>query len=155
MHGYASVQGQNGWFYQTKTQSGGWSNLALFNDEVQAWLEDGDPTNAWVSRIEMCTLLPGVTVARTWQAKRAGSVAVRGRALKSYAVGAVARVQITLNDRVIWEAQTIAAADREGAETNLDNLAVEKGDMIRFEVQGAADGLMDAISWAPTIAYFG
>lgn len=155
MHGFSGVQGQNGWFYQMKTQSGSWSNLAHFNDEVQAWLADGARVNAWVSRIELCTLLPGVTVARTWQAERVGSVAVRGRALKSYAEGAVATVQITLNDRVIWEPQTIAAGDWEGVETNLDNLAVEKGDVIRFEVQDAADGLMDAVSWAPTIGYIG
>ncbi|MHB1357618.1 MAG: hypothetical protein ACYCZF_16740 [Anaerolineae bacterium] len=154
MHGFSAVRGQNGWCYQVKSGSGGWFNLAQFSDELQTWLDAGDPCSTWVSRMEQCTLLPDVSVARTWQAERAGVVAIRGRAMKTYAEGAVAKVRITQNDRVIWRSKRVAAG-WEGVETNLDNLVVAQGDLIRFEVSGAADGMMDAVSWAPTIAYIG
>lgn len=154
MHGFAGVQGQNSWFYQIKTCCGGWTDLAKFSDEEQAWLADGASPSAWIGRCELCTLKPNVTVARTWQAERAGTISIRGRALKSYAVGAAVTVQITLGDRVIWGPQTVTAGGSwEGVETNLDDLAVQEGDMLRFEVQGAANDIKDAVSWAPTVAY--
>ncbi|MCE5260062.1 MAG: hypothetical protein LLG44_13545 [Chloroflexi bacterium] len=155
LHGYSGVQGQNGWFYQIRTAQGGWSNIAEFNAEQRAWIADGAEAAAWISMAETCTLQPAVVAARAWQAERAGKVAVRGRAFKAQTSGAQAAVRITLNDRVIWEAQAVSTGSWDGAETNLDNLAVEKGDTLRFEVQGAANGLSDAVSWAPTIAYIG
>ena len=155
MNGFSGVQGQSDWFYQTRSPHGPWSNLVRYSDELHAWLSDEVPINAWVSRIEQCTLLPDTTVARTWRAEQAGVVAVRGRAVKSYAEGAPATVQITLNNQVIWGPQTISAGDWDGVETNLDGLTVGQNDLIRFEVSGAADNLMDAVSWAPTIGYIG
>jgi len=138
-----------------KAKSGGWTNLAAYSDEYGAWFSGGEQVSAWVDRTEQCVLLPDTTVARTWQAERAGSVAIRGRAMKSYIVGAEAKVRITQGDRVIWRSRRIAAGDHEGVEAILDNLAVAKGDIIRFEVTGTAEGMMDAVSWAPPIAYIG
>jgi hypothetical protein len=153
IHGFGKLQGENNWFYQTRTQNGAWTNLARFNTEWNVWDTGTTSPGAWVSMVEQCTIVTDTTVARTWQAERAGIVAVRGRALKSYPQGAPATVQITLNDRVIWEPQTVTAGDWEGVESNLDNLSVAKGDMIRFEVLGAVNSLMDAVSWAPTVAF--
>jgi len=150
IHGFAGEQGQNGWYYQIRTGSGDWRDLVRFSDERRAWLADG---NAWISSMELCTTDPDIAVARTWRAERAGTVAIRGHALKTYHTGADATVQITLNDRVIWGPRRLAASDREGVEGHLDGLTVAAGDLIRFEVQDAAANPADAVSWAPTIAY--
>jgi hypothetical protein len=155
IHGFANVQGQNGWCYQQRTGEGAWANLQNYSEEYSAWMSGGAEASSWVGYTEQCTMLPNVAVARTWQAERAGVVAIRGRAFKSYSEGAVAKVRITQGDKVIWRSHRITAAGREGVETNLDNLQVAQGDLIRFEVTGAAENPMDAVSWAPTVAYIG
>jgi hypothetical protein len=153
IHGFSGEQGLNGWRYQMRGASGDWRDLVAFDEEQQTWSANGDPSAAWVSAMELCTTDPGVTAARTWQAERAGTVAIRGCALKTYGEGADATVQISLNDAIIWGPQQLVAGDWDGAEAHLDGLKVAAGDLIRFEVRGRAGGPRDAVSWAPTVAY--
>ncbi|MHB9034034.1 MAG: hypothetical protein ACYC6L_13425 [Anaerolineae bacterium] len=145
------AQGENGWQYQVKQGAGAWTNLEQLADGK--WSNLAGPLKAWISRFELCTLQADLAVARSWQAPRAGKVSVRASALKSYPTGANAEVQLTLNDAVIWGPQTCVPGKLEDVECHLDGVTVAAGDMLRFEVRGAAADARDAVSWAPTIAY--
>ena len=153
IHGFAEAQGQGGWRHQWRTGSGDWADLPQYDPALQAWRAEGGPEDAWVGAIELASTRPDVTVARVWQAERDGTVAIRGCVLKTYATGADATVQITHNDSPLCGPLDVAASDRAGIETHLDGVAVQAGDLIRFEVRGAANNPADAVSWAPTIAY--
>lgn len=153
IHDFADIQGQGGWRYQWKVASGDWADLGSYDAAERVWRDRGERSAAWVSAVEMGCAGPDVSVARVWRAVRAGTVAIRGYALKSYADSAAADVQITRNGVVLWGAQTVAADARDGVETHIDGLQVAAGDLIRFEVCGAGAAPQDAVSWAPTIAY--
>jgi hypothetical protein len=47
----------------------------------------------------------------------------------------------------------ITGKDRVGYATDLDNVSVASGDMIRFEVSANGDSTYGTTSWTPSIAY--
>ncbi|MCE5260063.1 MAG: hypothetical protein LLG44_13550 [Chloroflexi bacterium] len=153
--GFAGVQGQKGWRYQVRMQEDKWTDLPYYDSAKKIWRMSADDALAWVSAFEQFAAQADWAVARAWQAPAAGKVAIRSRLLKTYAGGSKVPTQITLNGRAIWGPQACSAKEREGSEANLDNLAVQAGDMLRFEVGGPAGWIIDAVSWAPTIAYIG
>ena len=73
--------------------------------------------------------------------------------LYTSAGGATVRLQISKNDEALWGPQECMGEERDGYEINLEGVAVEAGDVIRFEVSGPGGFITDGLSWAPTIAY--
>ena len=57
----------------------------------------------------------------------------------------------------IWPSQggrqLVAATDQMGYPTQMDNIQVAAGDMIRFEVHSNGDKSTDAVSWTPSVGY--
>ncbi|MFF3395070.1 hypothetical protein ACFYW1_29555 [Streptomyces sp. NPDC002669] len=85
--------------------------------------------------------------ARTWTAPRSGSVNLRGFALPTAASDSTASVALTLNGRRLagpWD-----GIDASGQATNVDDLRVRAGDVIRFETAAGSA----PVSWAPAIGY--
>jgi hypothetical protein len=150
---FGTSQGTNQWSYQS-TAGGGYSNLA-FDGVNYRW---GTANR----QIRQFSMLPDVSgwVARAWTAPKAGSISLRGRVLKSDASsgdGVLAR--ITKNEVMIWpttgNAQVIAFNDQTGTDSNLDDVTVAAGDVIRFEVSsgGAGNVAGDLTSWSPAVGY--
>ena len=60
------------------------------------------------------------------------------------------------NSTLIWPSeskQLIPRAEQVGYATDVDDVQVAAGDVIRFEVHGNGDGVNDAVSWTPSIGY--
>jgi hypothetical protein len=151
---YSSTQGTNQWGYQYYNGSG-WSNLSY--DSTNAWW---GTSSGYVNRFES---LPNATstnwVAHTWTAPKSGTVSIRGRVLKTVTGGDGVSVRITKNGTQIWPvsggAQSLGASDQTGYATDLDNITVSSGDVIRFEVNdgGSSSNTSDLTSWNPSIGY--
>jgi hypothetical protein len=152
---FGTVQGTNRWSYQATT-GGAYSNLTFDNVNYRWGTAN--------SHIRQFSILPdacnGCWIARAWTAPKAGTLSLRGRVFKnetSSGDGVLAR--ITRNGTVIWpstgSAQAIAFNDRSGFDTNLDNITVSVGDVLRFEVNngGANNAGGDLTSWVPGIGY--
>jgi hypothetical protein len=98
-------------------------------------------------------------LARTWTAPYEGTIAVRGWIVARESPGDGIQARITLNGSLIWPftagSQAIAAGDRVGVATRLDDIAVVAGDRLRFEVGAgpAGDNTGDLTSWSPSLAY--
>ena len=152
---FSSVQGQNNWSYQYNAGSS-WANISPYDSVNARW-----GSNGYVSRFN---LLPDTCsscwIARAWTASTAGSISLRGRALKYDSNGGDGvKIRITKNGSVVWPTngtpQAIGASDLSGYNTNLDDLAVNAGDVVRFELNNGGNGnaTNDLLSWAPTVAY--
>jgi hypothetical protein len=101
-------------------------------------------------------------VARVWVAPHDGRVDVRGQVLKSDAGGGAgvdAAINLVSGRNVVhlWPAngsiQFIAGDDQLGQATDVSNISVHAGDMIRFEVTAVGQNLYDTVSWTPSVAY--
>ena len=49
--------------------------------------------------------------------------------------------------------QLIAGTDQVGYATDVDDIQVVGGDVMRFEVHATGNSAPDAISWTPSVAY--
>jgi hypothetical protein len=152
--GFGSTQGAGGWGYQTFNGTS-YSNLSF--DSTNGWW---GTSAGYVSRFDQLpTASSTAYVARTWTAPKAGTVSLRGRVFKNDTTGDGVRARITHNGTKIWptagSTQSISAADRTGVATDVDNISVAAGDVIRFEVNAGASGANggDLTSWAPGIGY--
>jgi hypothetical protein len=154
---FASTQGAGGWSYEG-FDGVRWSELA-YNVANDTW---GGPS-AGVRRFDT---LPGACAtcwtARTWLAPSSGTVSVRGHiqhADERAGDGVLARV--TRNGSAIWPAtltpMLISSTDDTGMDANLDLIAVQAGDRIRFELNAGAlgDNASDTTSWSPSVGYTG
>ncbi len=150
---FAAAQGQNGWRYQVRTSGGDWQDLPFYDEARQVWTYDEDDKLAWISRHEMFAAEPGTSVARAWKVPAAGKLAIRGRAVKTYAGGAQVQLRITQNGQDLWSHLECSGKERDGYEVVLDDVPVTEGDIIRFEVTGPAGWIADGVSWAPTLGY--
>ena len=98
-------------------------------------------------------------VARAWVAPHAGTIAVRGWALKNALGGDGVMLRITQDRTQVWPREqgwcNLDGNDGNGLATYLDDLTVEQGDTIRFEVAAgsSSDNTADLLSWSPTVAY--
>jgi hypothetical protein len=155
VHGFGGEQGMGNWRYQTRPMGGTWRHMAQYDGERQAWLEGEPGKVAWISPYELCNPVVDTELARVWEAPRGGPVAVRGRAVKWQPDGAAASVRVTLNGKLLLHEQAVPVGDWAGIEANLDEVEVQAGDLLRFELAGTANNESDAISWAPTVAYVG
>jgi len=164
---FSTTQGKNQWRYMYETSGSTWADMPLYSayDHNGAWETS---QSQYVSAFNLdpgsCTnSCEGVGVARVWIATHAGTVSIRGRALKANGQsGTVATATVNLvsgrNVVQIWPTQgrqVISGVEQAGSATDLDNIQVAAGDMIRFEVHPSADGGTDVVSWTPSIGYMG
>jgi len=153
LNDFCGTQEAKGWRYQVLPADGEWQDLPVYDEARQAWCYAADDSRAWISRFEQFAAEAGAAVARAWQAPVDGTLAIRSRALKTYAGGARVVLEITKNDEPVWGPQACLGDEREGHVADLDGLDVQAGDVIRFVVSGPAGWLVDGVSWAPTLAY--
>jgi hypothetical protein len=161
---FSDTQGKNQWRYMYEVPDSTWSDLPRYTPATDngAWLA---PAGQYVSAFNLapatCAGHCSGGVARVWVAPHAGSVSIRGRVLKSDAFGrgvnaSISRVSNGTISRLWPESggpQLIAKGDHTGYATDIDEIHVEEGDMIRFEVQATGDGSHDVVSWTPSVGY--
>lgn len=148
---FFGVQGYKNWYYQSYDGSS-WSNLS--------WTSPGYFGSS-SSNITLFDTLPDATsthkIARAYIAPFTGSVQIRGWAFLPYNNygGDGVRIKITKNGTTIWGSQTIGGSDTSGYATNVSNVWVNVGDIIRFEVDcgSSNNNSYDNVSWIPTVAY--
>ncbi|MHB1484840.1 MAG: carbohydrate binding domain-containing protein [Saccharofermentanales bacterium] len=149
---FLGTQGANNWSYQSYNGSS-WSNLSY--DSTNGFY---GTTSNFISRFET---LPDATsthmTARTYTAPYSGIINIRGWAYLPYnnQGGDGVRVKITKNGTTQWGTQTISGTNTTGYSTNVNDLEVDAGDVIRFEVDcgSSSNNSYDNVSWIPTIAY--
>lgn len=127
--------------------------MTSYDTKQQAWVAGKGAQQSWIGRYEQHSPEIASKTALGWKAPFTGQITIRGRALMSNVEGGEITIQITRNEKVIFEPHTLGLNDRDGIETNIQMLNVTKGDLIRFESSGAAKYSNDAVSWASTIAY--
>ena len=164
---FSSVQGKNQWRYMFEPAESAWTDMTEFSPT--------DFNGAWeVSRrqyISAFTMSPGSCegyscpdggVARAWVAPVRGKVRIRGHVLASdtrdgSGVNAVINLVSGTNVTQLWPAaggrQQVSAADQVGYATDVDEVQVAPGDMIRFEVRSNGENSTNSVSWTPSIGY--
>lgn len=163
---FSSTQGKNQWRYMYERADSGWTDISNFSsaDFNGAW--EASPTQ-YISAFNMApasckgaTCTPG-GVARVWVAPHSGIVRIRGRVLNADnqaggGVNAVINLVSGNNAMQIWPVpsarQQVATADQAGYATDVDQVRVEPGEMIRFEVRSSGDN-SGAVSWTPSVGY--
>lgn len=164
---FSSTNGKNQWRYMYAAANSGWEDMSQFSvtDFNGAW--EGNPSQY----ISAFTMAPGACrdncsggVARVWTASHRGIVRIRGRVLASDnsaggGVNAVINLVSGKSVTQLWPApaggQHIASADLVGYATNVDQVDVSPGDMIRFEVRSSGANSANSVSWTPSVAYIG
>ncbi|MBB6672251.1 hypothetical protein [Cohnella nanjingensis] len=160
---FAGTQGENQWKYQYKN-AGVWTDLT-YDANNRWWYQNS--TYPWLQRVEKFEMHPGncsaCDVARVWVAPASGTVSIRGRVFKwdtGGGDGITARINKVsgASTTQLWPASgayAIGATDQVGVDTDLDNIAVSAGDMIRFEIGSGPNGdeSYDETSWVPIVAY--
>jgi len=94
---------------------------------------------------------------RAWQAPRAGTVRVVGRAIKEFRhrFGAALKVRILRNDKPLWPAEgwaTVPEYDLAGC-THDVRVTLEQGDTLRFVLDKGASPKDELLAWMPRIVY--
>ena len=154
---FSATQGGNNWTYQSGSGTS-WTNLPYYDSTQRIWQASSTVNVPQVAQFEQHPGNGGTSVARTWTAPRAGTVSVRGIALKSdIGGGDGVDIRITKNGSTIWPTaggtQHVGYNDQSGISTNLDNVTVAAGDVIRFETAAGTTSNNDTLSWTPSIAY--
>jgi hypothetical protein len=154
---FSGTQGLNGWSYQSFDGST-YSNL-VYDSAGKKWTPSGQSVPEISQFDQHPDTSAGHWVARAWTSPSSGTVSLRGRILKSdnAAGGNGILARITKNGNQIWPAsgtQTVAAGDEyTGVGYVLDNVAVNAGDVIRFETNENGESSFDKASWTPSVAY--
>jgi hypothetical protein len=111
-------------------------------------------------QILLCCEVSGV--ARVWVAAHSGIVSIRGHLLRPGGNGGAsvsAAINLVSGRNVIplWSSQGvkqwIGRSDQMGFWSNVDNVQIAAGDMIRFEIHGIGESAGDAVSWTPSVGY--
>jgi hypothetical protein len=159
---FSGTQGANGWSYQTST-GGTWADIDGYSPSLDI---AGDCCGGWLNALTSGTDFSGLVshtlilggaghdTARAWTAPKDGVVDISAQAIPAYA-GNSSVLTITRNGQPVWGPQamdgTMAALD-----TSVSGVAVSAGDVIRFEVQGAASiSLLNLLQWDPDALYQG
>lgn len=163
---FSSSQGKNQWRYLYEVANGTWTDLPRYsiNDNNGSWeVSKTQYVSAFNLAPAGCTgNCNGGGVARAWVAPHAGAVSIRGRVLNADGNGgtaANAAVNLVSGRGTIqiWPVQggkqLIPTADQLGYATDLDNIPVAAGDMIRFEVHADGDNTSATVSWTPSVGY--
>ena len=162
---FTPVQGRNQWRYMYELGDRTWKDMPRYVAGVDngAWQASGGQfVSAFNLAPEPCSgVCDAGGVARVWIAPKAGFISIRGRVLTPDDAAAQVNAAITLvsnrNATLLWssaEGQQIARqSDRTGLATDVDNIFVNAGDAIRFEVHSSGDRSWHAISWTPSVGY--
>lgn len=163
---FSSTQGRNQWRYMYEQADSGWADFTNFSstDFNGAW--ETSPTQ-YVSAFNMAptsckgsTCAPGA-VARVWVAPQRGIVRIRGRVISTdnqsqSGVNAAINLVSGKNVTQIWPVPSarpqVASANQTGMATDVDEVQVAPGDMIRFEVRSDGDNTAP-VSWTPSVGY--
>lgn len=101
-------------------------------------------------------------VARVWVAPQDGTVDISGHVAKTAAGnlgigGDGVDITITRNDTVLWGPTHLAGDDTVGLDTELNDVSVAAGDLIRFQVSRgeANDAWNDVVDWDLQVLYPG
>lgn len=138
------------WSYQYGGANGERADM-MYDESRSAW-KPPQASDAWINRFELHpSAAAGSAVARVWTAPEDGTVSIRGRALLSEG-DPEARITVTvwLNNAAIIAPLEIA--DQHGVETNRDEVQVQAGDRLIFQVLRSEAGDA-AASWVPAVAY--
>jgi hypothetical protein len=163
---FSSLQGKTQWRYLYETASGTWADMPRYsvNENNGSWeVSETQYVSAFnmapASCMGNCT---GGGVARVWVAPHAGTISIRGRVLRAdgnvgTAVNATVNLVSGRGTIQIWPVQgakqLIPTTDQLGYATDLDNIPVAAGDMIRFEVHANGDNAGGTASWTPSVGY--
>jgi hypothetical protein len=163
---FSASQGKYQWRYLYQSADSAWSEMPRYSSGIEngAWQgADGQHVSAFNLAPAACKKSCSTSgVARAWVAPHAGTVSVRGALLKtdgSGGAGVNAVINLVSGRSVtqIWPGsrgkQMAGQTGQAGYESDLDNIQVSEGDMIRFEVHGTADKTPDIVSWTPSIGY--
>lgn len=154
---FGGTQGGGQWSYQYYDGSS-WTNMTTYDSTDNLWSHN----SAFIAEMRMQPDSNGASwVCRMWTAPRAGTIQIRGQVFKDELGGDGVGVLIAQNNTVIWPAggntYTISADDQDGLSSTLNDVSVQAGDQIRFEVWdgGSNDSTADVASWMPTVSYTG
>ncbi|MDA8296718.1 MAG: hypothetical protein M0004_09055 [Actinomycetota bacterium] len=182
---FSGNQGGSNWYYQSSTDGSTWTSFPQsdYVSSLNRWSDGASAIGPYTMFAG-----EGEVAARTWVAPSSGVINIRGRVLNPAGTdqgnglvstaGDPLEVRITENGRTIWPTgqrpaatpastpistpgrwQTVQGANSIGVIANVDNISVQKGDQLRFEVaQVAGDQntpAADTISWDPSIGYVG
>ncbi|NGQ97126.1 S8 family serine peptidase, partial [Brevibacillus sp. SYP-B805] len=147
---FSGDQGQDNWSYLEADGSG--FNDLEWDSETQSWTSQTTGTaigSTWLKA-------DGSDPVLRWRAPRSGTIQITGTVAKSDVSGDDGvNVRVMQNDTLVWPAsdwQTIAFDDAVGVEMNQE-LTVEEGDIISFQVNSREDSLGDVVKWTPSIRY--
>jgi hypothetical protein len=163
---FSSRQAKNQWRYMYQSSASAWSNIPYYvsSDNIGFW--EVSPSQ-YISAFKLApagnTGMPDTGgVARVWVAPRVGTISIRGRVLKSDAgggSGVYAAIDLVSGKDVtqIWPAkgrkQLIGGKDQSGYSADVNNISVDAGDQVRFEVTANGDNAHDTVSWTPSVGY--
>jgi hypothetical protein len=163
---FSATQGKNQWRYMYEASGSTWTEMPRY--------AAGDNNGAWETSasqfVSAFNMAPGSCagsceasgVARVWVAPHAGTISIRGRVLKAdeqRGTGVPASINLVSgnNETQIWPnagtRKLVGSMEPAGYETAVDNVSVNAGDMIRFEVHAIGDSANDTVSWTPSIGY--
>ena len=146
---FSGVQGTNGWGYQSSPDGVTWSNLS-YNSSSGLW----GSTSAGISQFDMYPpSSSSAWVARTWTAPAAGTVDLRGFAVKNQLGGSGVNVKILDNSTTVFGPTTLGGSDQDGFTTEANSLAVNAGDVIRFAVSPVSTSTNGLTSWSPNVGF--
>lgn len=153
---YSSVQGNQGWTYQTWTAAGGAVDMQ-WDTELNRWRGPGQWDAIWNGAGEVYLHPDGNEVRLNWTSPRAGTVDISSvvRKFATHAGDGI-RAAIWHDDTRIWPAdapwQSIAFDDAVGVAAAL-TAVVQEGETISFRLDQNATTDADSTAWASTIRY--
>jgi hypothetical protein len=155
---FSATQGQDGWSYQGKQDDGQWHDMNFYFPSF-GWVGAGTTPDGNIDLSQFYGIvsatftIPGVNhdTARAWTAAKDGTVDITSRAVPRDQQANV--LTVTKNGETIAGPFTVAG---NLADINVPGVPVTAGDVIRFEVQGAAQlSISGGVNWQANIDYQG
>ncbi|MGC1422711.1 MAG: hypothetical protein WA815_10225 [Terracidiphilus sp.] len=163
---FSAAQGKNQWRYVYETPETAWTEMPYYSasDNNGSWeTNEAQYVSAFLMAPGNCAgNCDASGVAREWVATRSGNISIRGHVLRSGGQGGAGMtVAVNLvsgrNQTPIWPSQggkqLIAGTDQLGYATDVDNVQVAAGDVLRFEVHADRGNSNDSVSWTPSVGY--
>lgn len=164
---FSSTQGKNQWRYMYERPSSTWTEMPYYStsDNNGAW---ENTEGRFVSAFNMAPgncgrICDASGVAREWVAPQPGSISIRGYVLTFNAEGGsgmTVAINLVSGRGVtqIWpiqggRKQLMAGTENIGYATDVDNVQIAAGDMLRFEVHADRASPNGWVSWTPSIGY--
>ncbi|WP_064200875.1 S8 family serine peptidase [Brevibacillus brevis] len=146
---FSDQQGKDNWSYQ-EVSEGRQADLT-WNKQTEEWKSNHDTAigNTWIK-------VGSTNPVIKWEAPRSGKIQVSGWISKIQVdEGDGVNVRLMKNDEQIWPAtgwQAIEFNDEIGVEIQ-EELEVEQGDALLFQVDQKESSIGDLLKWTPEITY--